>query len=308
MKRLVTSVALALGLFSMACTPSRVEPGNVGLKIHYDSGQIEVLKPGNQFWNTDPNVTLIKYPTTRQTLVMVKSPTEGQQKNDDSVPCTDREGNAVGWDMAVFWKVNEAEVVSLYNLFRNLPLDDPKSDVDISGTTVRNIARADIRIGCAQFIDIDMNTHRGEITTLVSNAISEHLKQNHLLLDGDITLRDLYLSPARQQQFQNRIEGQKALEQAEFARQQAEKKSQTDLLNIQAQQAQAKAQAEGSAEQARIKADSDSYVASKQAEANRQVAGSLTSDLIKLREVEKWDGHNSQTVLGENTAPQVQVR
>lgn len=72
-------------------------------------------------------------------------------------------------------------------------------------------------------------------------------------------------------------------------------------------QAQAKAEADAAKVKAQGEADAIKIKGEAEAEANKKIADSLTSELIKAKEIEQWNGSKATVILGEQTQPIVPV-
>jgi regulator of protease activity HflC (stomatin/prohibitin superfamily) len=112
---------------------------------------------------------------------------------------------------------------------------------------------------------------RGQIATDISNQLREEFKKRHLELIS-FGIREVHLPPALQKALDSKIQAQQAAEQQSYALKQAQ---------IKAEQAKVEAQGEAEATKARARG---------QAEANQLLSRSITPDLIRYEQLQKWDG------------------
>ncbi len=136
-----------------------------------------------------------------------------------------------------------------------------------------------------------------ELQVYVEDGLTEYLRPLGVIVEAvlfrDITLPGVVTTAVVQtKERQEQLEREKA--QLQIVEQQAQQ---------QVKQAEAREQAAVSdANATRTQADAEAYriikVAEGQAQANRELAKSVTSDLIRYNSIEKWDGKYPSTLLG----------
>lgn len=99
---------------------------------------------------------------------------------------------------------------------------------------------------------------------------------------------------------QNQLALEKAENEKKVAEIEAEKAAEVQKTQAQAEADAAKIKAQGEADAIKIKGEAE-------AEANKKLADSLTSELIKAKEIEQWDGSRATVILGEQTQPIVPI-
>lgn len=95
---------------------------------------------------------------------------------------------------------------------------------------------------------------------------------------------------------QNQLAIEKAENEKKVAEIEAEKAAEVKRTQAQADADAAKIKAQGEADAIKIKGEAE-------AEANKKLADSLTSELIKAKEIEQWNGSKATVILGEQTQP-----
>lgn len=99
---------------------------------------------------------------------------------------------------------------------------------------------------------------------------------------------------------QNQLAIEKAENEKKVAEIEANKAAEVKRTQAQADADAAKIKAQGEADAIKIKGEAE-------AEANKKLADSLTSELIKAKEIEQWNGSKATVILGEQTQPIVPI-
>ena len=99
---------------------------------------------------------------------------------------------------------------------------------------------------------------------------------------------------------QNQLAIEKAENEKKVAEIEANKAAEVKRTQAQADADAAKIKAQGEADTIKIKGEAE-------AEANKKLADSLTSELIKAKEIEQWNGSKATVILGEQTQPIVPI-
>jgi hypothetical protein len=148
-----------------------------------------------------------------------------------------------------------------------------------------------------------MSSHRAQLEAKATEDAKAAMERQYLLLN-ELYLRDVDPNPNREAYIQSLLAGQQALSQREFERQQAEVVARTEQIKYEAQQRQATFVQQQENERQILKAQADAQVtlatAQAQAEANQQIARSLTPDFIQYTRWSRWNGQMPTTVMGED--------
>lgn len=99
---------------------------------------------------------------------------------------------------------------------------------------------------------------------------------------------------------QNQLAIEKAENEKKVAEIEANKAAEVKRTQAQADADAAKIKAQGEADAIKIRGEAE-------AEANKKLADSLTSELIKAKEIEQWNGSKATVILGEQTQPIVPI-
>lgn len=92
---------------------------------------------------------------------------------------------------------------------------------------------------------------------------------------------------------------------------QARKQQEIETIQAKTKLIRVTTEAKAQAERKRLEADARAYAvlteAKAQAKANRLLAESLSPELIRYRQIERWDGVMPKTLLGDGTVPLVNL-
>jgi regulator of protease activity HflC (stomatin/prohibitin superfamily) len=270
---LIAVVALGL-VFSAWRT---IEPGYVGIVFDKASRRVtNTLDPGWVFINPFTQ-SITKYPVGVQTLVMVQVEQEGEVRGDDSVKVGSREGQTMNADVSVQYSVSSEQAANLYRTWAGAPIDVIRDNL------VRQVTRSALNDIASQYGWEEIyGEKRIEYTQKVSAELQRRFGEKYVKFES-LNLRGWHLPQNLQAALDQKIAAQQAAEQQSFALKQAQIKAQQDQVAAEGQANALREQAQGEADATRIRAEA-------QAEANRMLSQSLTADLIRYQQLQRWDG------------------
>lgn len=304
----------------------RVDPGDIGILVHYDTGKIEPVTSTQWIWITRYS-KLFKYSGKEQTYIMDDNPAEGQMKGPDSIQCLTKDTQTLRIDVAVNWRVDPANVVDMYRLRQGVPLTGPLNrDAPgnfIEDLVVRPDSRSIVISACSHFGWEDiLGAKRDEFASEIEKGTQTDLLSQSILVRS-VVVRQARPSDALLALMNARLEGQKQREASDFAAAQAQRqaqitldtnkaKSASDLVNTNAKAAQDIAAAEAAnkikLENADAQAQETQKLGEAQASANRAVANSLTGTFVEHEKWSRWDGKLPATTYGNDPSVQVQAK
>lgn len=274
---IVALIALAL-IVLMVMSWRNIRPGYVGIVFDKATHQVTTgaLEPGWAFINPFTQA-IQEYPVTIQTYAMVQQEGEGSMEGDDSIKVQSVEGQQLNLDVFVQYRVKREEAAALYQ-------DWGGADISvIEERVVRQYTRSDVRDTAALYGWEDIAAgKRGEITEQISEHLQAEFDQRHLELVS-FGFRGVHLPDALKLALDSKIEAQQKAERQRYELEQAKIKAEQDRIEAEGQAAATKARAEGEAESLRIRAEA-------QAVANKVLAESITPELIRYQQIERWDG------------------
>src|SRR5471032_3220243 len=111
-------MVLVLALVLLPSTVTYVNPGFVGIVIHRAGGGVDKTPLGPGLHLKNPLTTGIEeYPVYMQTLVLAKSPTEGQPANEE-INVNSKEGQPISLDVSMSFELEQDKAPALYSTFR----------------------------------------------------------------------------------------------------------------------------------------------------------------------------------------------
>jgi regulator of protease activity HflC (stomatin/prohibitin superfamily) len=281
-KRIFTlSIASLLALVALGFVFAAwrtIEPGYVGIVFDKVSRSVvaRALDPGWQFINPFTQ-SIQQYPVTIQTYSMVLAGGEGSAQGDDSIKVQSSEGQQVNLDVVIQYQVVKEEAGALFQDWGGAPIKNVEDSV------VRQYTRSQVplvasRYGWEQISASD----RERITQEVATRLQEEFARRHLRLIS-FGIREVHLPQQLQQALDQKIQAQQEAERQEYQLQQASVKANQDKVAAEGQANAVRAQALG-------EADATLARAKAQAEANRLLGESLTPDVIRYQQLQRWDG------------------
>jgi regulator of protease activity HflC (stomatin/prohibitin superfamily) len=267
---------VALGLIFAAWRT--IEPGYVGIIFNKVNRQVDAraLDPGWQFINPFTE-SIQQYPVTIQTYSMVARSNEGSDGNDDSIKIQSSEGQQVNLDVVIQYQVIKEEADDLFQDWGGAPINIVEDRV------VRQYTRSQVPLVASRYGWEQISaSEREKISNEVSARLETEFTRRHLRLIS-FGIREVHLPEQLQQALNQKIQAQQEAERQEYQLQQAKVKAEQDRVAAEGQANALKAQAEGEASATLTRAEA-------QAEANRLLSQSLTPDLIRYQQLQRWDG------------------
>lgn len=268
----------------LVCACTKVEPGYVGIKVNQYGNQKGVadfpLQTGMVTYNIF-TTDVYKFPTFRQNVVWTKNSTEGSP-SDDSVTFNSIEGSVVNADIALSYSLKPEMVPLVFVTFRkdieHITHIYIRSEVrDAISRHASNMKVIDIFGGQKQAlleaVKKDLNERLGAVGfefEMVSFVGGLRCDENVMRsINATIEATQLAISA------QNKIVQAKA--EADQAIETARGRSQSVVIEAQARYEAMQLEAKG----------------------NNELTKSLTSELIRYRTIEKWNGTPPQVMGGD---------
>ena len=262
-------LALVFSSFSV------ISPGNTGVIFNVWTGSLRTVPQGIAM--RLPFITQVQsYPTALRTYTMVRRSGEGSSDTDDSIDLPTREGQHITQDISVTFNTSEEVAAQVFKAFRG-------SDISlIEATFIRRtiITVAQNTAGQMSLSEV-ISAKRNELQDNIQKNLSKELEKMGFHLDK-VNLGASHLPQSLEKQMQEKMAAQQQAQQAEY--------------ELQKQQMLAKAEvakAEGEAQSILVRAKA-------QAEANRLLQSTLSSNLIQSKAIDKWNGALPQ-VSGAST-------
>ncbi|HNP72615.1 MAG TPA: prohibitin family protein [Kouleothrix sp.] len=279
--RLGTLVIIALvalgGLGLLFTTWRTIDPGYVGIVFDKASHKVtNTLDPGWVFINPLTE-SITRYPVGVQTLVMVQQNTEGKVSGDDSVKVGTREGQTMFADVSVQYSVDRNNAAQLYQTWAGAPIET------IEDNLVRQVTRSVLNDVASQYgWEEIFGEKRVEYTGRIADELGKRFAAKYVKFES-LNLRGWHLPDNLQKALDAKITAQQAAEQQQYSLNQAKIKAEQDKVQAEGEANALRAQAQGEADATKIRAQA-------QAEANKLLAQSITPELIRYQQLQKWDG------------------
>ena len=276
---LIIIAVIAIVLLGLTVSAWRsIAPGYVGIVFDKANHNVTAgaLEPGWAFINPFTQA-IQQYPITIQTYSMVQKSTEGQTAGDDSIKVQSNEGQQLNLDIVIQYQVIKEEAGALYQ-------DWGGADITtVQDQAVRQYTRSQVPVVASKYTWEEItSSKRAEIVSEISQVLTSELAKRHLRLIS-MGVREVHLPQSLQTALDQKIQAQQQAEQQKYQLQQAQVKAQQDVAEATGRANALKAQAEGEAQATLTRATA-------QSEANKQLAQSLTPELIRYQQLQRWDG------------------
>lgn len=264
-------------LSSVAAGCARVGPGYVGIKVSMagsDRGVNDIpATTGWVFYNPFGS-SVYEYPTFVQQVVWTQNPAEGRPANEE-ITFTNADQMQIAVDVSLAYHIEPDKVPAFYVKFRSDDLDS------FTYGYLHSLARDKFNeIGGKYRIEQIMGDN-GPFLKEVKASLQTDLTPIGVVLESQFGIIGAPRPPPAVIEAINMKVGAVQLAQ----------QKQNEVVQAQADANKAVAKAEGDAR-------SILAVATAQAEANRKIAESLSTNLIHYKELEKWDGKLPQVSGG----------
>ena len=289
---LIAIVTLSLlMLFRMSLR--NIRPGYVGIVFDKVTHKVtaRAKEPGWALINPFTQ-SIQEYPVTIQTYSMLFKSSEGQVTGDDSIKVQSSEGQQINLDVVIQYQVIKDEGGALYEDWGGAPINVVEERV------VRQYTRSQVPVVAARYgWEAITASKRGEIASQIATSLTEEFARRHLELVS-FGIREVHLPNSLQEALDHKIQAQQQAEQQQYQLAQAKVRAEQDRVEAEGRAAAMQAEAEGDAQAIRIRAEA-------QAGANQLLATSLTPDLIRYQQLQRWDGKLTIFQGGNQVTPLV---
>lgn len=287
-----TLVGLAIlgGVGAVSCM-ERIDPGYVGVVYSLNGGiQGDVLTQGMHFVNPMHKIT--SYSVATEQGYLSADAKEGSKDNDSFlIPTAD--GKTVNVDLEYSYHFDVEKLPTTFTKFKG------QNGKTIEQTFMRGKLKTWAGEVSSKFSVLDIyGERRTELNAQVLEHVSNKFAEYGIVIDS-ISFSRIGLDAQTEQAIQDRVNAQQELEKAKIETQKATQAAEKQMVEAEAKAEAARIAAQGEADAALIRAQAE-------AEANRLLSESLTDELLKQQQIDKWSGNYPQ-VMGD-TNPILDLR
>lgn len=311
--------AIALGLFLVVgvilgfiCT-EKIPAGYVGVVYSMNGGIAEqTLGQGWHIVSPTKKVTLYSVGIEQSYLTASK---DGDSPDDDSFSAPSSDGKGLQMELTFTYRFDADKVAQTFTRFKG------RSGKDLLNTFIKpNIISWTKEVTAKYPVTDILGEKRAELNTVLSDYLAKKFADYGILIEN-ASLINIEVDDETRASITKKVTAQQELELANIekktAQVQAEKEKQVALIQAEKEKEAAaieaekiKINAQADAEKVKIKAEADAearkIAADAEAKANREIAESLTSELIEKIKVEKWNG-SVPSVQGTSATPVVRM-
>lgn len=271
----VVIIASIIAKLSIAVIPA----GYVGVQYNMNGG-VEG-KPLTQGWNfKSPKVHVTNYTVSIEQSYLTSND-KGDSPSDESFSASSKEGKAMQVELAFSYQYDAKTVNKVFTEFRGQ-----------SGTEVRdyfikpNMVSWSKEVLARYAVSDILGDKRADVNTALTEYVANKFDKYYIKI-SNVSLSNVTVDEETQKAINNKIQAQQNAETQTIKNQTA-----IDKANADAKVKKTKAQAEAEAKLIEAKAE---------AEANKKLNGSITDNLIKMKEAEARLKHGWVTVNGADT-------
>jgi regulator of protease activity HflC (stomatin/prohibitin superfamily) len=259
-----------------------INPGYVGVFINKLTGNISQEPIHAGYKVKLPFIhEIIEYPYYMQTIILSKNTIEGYPINDD-INVNSVEGQPLSCDVSMSFTLEPSKIPSIYTSFRQ---EIDQITHGFIKQTIRQVMQEVVgKLNVADFLGKDKEKAVNQIEELLSSRLFQY----------GFSIKQFTLNEIRApESVINAISQKNIMEQEALI---AENK----LLKV-------KYEAMQKIEQAKGKSESILIYAKAQSEANKILSASINDNLVKYKEIEKWDGNLPKYTINSKTQALINI-
>lgn len=272
----IVSFILVVGAVILAfiCT-EKIPAGYVGVVYNMDGGvDGEVLSQGWHIVSPTKKVTTYSIGLEQSYL---SSDKKGDSENDESFSIPTSDGKTVRVNLEFSYRFDESRVAQTFTMFKG------KNGETVKNTFIKPKIIAWTQEVSAQYPVTDIfGDKRTEINAELDKYLRDKFGPYGIIIDT-VNFTDISVDEETAAAIQKKVNAQQELELANIEAQTAQVQANKDKEVAQIQAEKAIIEANAKAETTRIAAQAE-------ADANREVAASLTPELIEKIKYERWNG------------------
>lgn len=271
----ILALVMILGIVGAVICLEKVPAGYVGVVYNMNGGvDGEVLTQGWHLVSPTKKVTTYSIGIEQSYLT---SDNKGDSPDDDSFNIPTSDGKTVRVNLEFSYRFDEERVAETFVMFKG------KSGESIKDTFIKPKIIAWAQEVSANYPVTDIfGDKRTQINAELDVYLREKFDQYGIIIDT-VNFTDISVDAETAAAIQKKVTAQQELELANI-------EAQTAMVNANKEKEVAQVAAEKAIVEANAEAEVIRIAAEAEAEANRQIAASLTPELIEKIKYEQWDG------------------
>lgn len=271
----ILALVMILGIVGAVICLEKVPAGYVGVVYNMNGGvDGEVLTQGWHLVSPTKKVTTYSIGIEQSYLT---SDNKGDSPDDDSFNIPTSDGKTVRVNLEFSYRFDEERVAETFVMFKG------KSGESIKDTFIKPKIIAWTQEVSANYPVTDIfGDKRTQINAELDVYLREKFDQYGIIIDT-VNFTDISVDAETAAAIQKKVTAQQELELANI-------EAQTAMVNANKEKEVAQVAAEKAIVEANAEAEVIRIAAEAEAEANRQIAASLTQELIEKIKYEQWDG------------------
>lgn len=283
----ITLAAILIIVLIIVCSCVEKVPNGYAGIIYSMNGGVQDNVMGQGYKVLSPTQSMSLFTISNEQLLLTKDSRDGSQEDESfKVPTSDNASIAVSFQMT--YRFTKDKLVDTYKAYKM----DGK---DIVNNRVRTVLKSRVSEVTTTYSLMDLYSgDRATINDAITEYLNEKFQDQYGLEVIDASIIDVHPDSKLQTAIDNRVEAQQKADQAKAEQNTAKVEAETALLKAQNE-------AEIKMVEAKAKADVELIEAEAEAKANKEIAESITDELIKMKEAEARLKHGWVTVQGADT-------
>lgn len=273
-KKIIIGAVVALAVIGLGLKCSYVIPAGYNGIVYSLNGGVKERTLGQGFHIVAPWKKVVKYTVATEQAYLSKDTKEGSP-DDDSFLIPTKDGKTVNVDLEFSYHFDAAQLSKVFTRFKG------QEGKQIEQSFIRGKIKAWSGEISSQFTVLDIyGEKRSDLNKRVYNHVKEKFAEYGIEIDS-VNFSRIGLDEQTEKAIQERVNAQQQLEKQKIEKEKA-------LIEAERKKIEAK----GLADARLIQAEAE-------AKANEIIKRSLSSELVQLEWVKKWDG-KMPTVNGSN--------
>lgn len=276
---MVAGVVLSVAVILLFMSTVRIPAGYIAVQYSMSGGiRGDVLTQG---WHLkSPTVKTTLYSVSLEQSYLTKG-SNGDSKKDDSFSASSSEGKAMQIDLTYTYQYDSEKVPDLFTRFRG------QSGKEIRDSFIKpNIISWTKEVVADYKVSDVLGSKRADVNAELTKYLNNKFEQYGISI-SNVSLINITVDKKTMEAINAKIT--------------AQQKAETQNINNKTAIEKAKADAEVKKTEAQAKADAQLIEAKAEAEANKKLSGSITSNLIRMKEAEARLKHGWVTIQGSDT-------
>ena len=282
----ITLVAIGVLLIVLFFSCKRIDAGHAGIKVYSygdNKGVSNVVQVTGWTFYNPISQRVFEVPTFVQTA---NYKLDSVNEINNELRFNTKDGMIVRMDASLNYSTPDSSVVRIFKKYR-------KPVPELENNILRNLVIEAMNQVCGDYTCEQVYEKRNELEIKARQHLKEFLGKEGFIVEQFVIIGELRLPPAVVHNINEKVNATQISLRKQQEVQQFVYDSQKNVAKAKGDSAVTMINAMGNANAITVEANA-------QAEANRKLSVTITDQLIKYKQADRWDGANPTTVVGGN--------